>query len=277
MSAERDPSRLIEPGSTAPAPLRRALGAARGVAPSHADIAALAARLPLPPGPPPGSGDTGGGGESNTGSAQSAGGAEATAAKGAGGALAHVSKIAAPSAIPGALVGAALGLVVGGGWLALTSGAPPEVAVSPPSLAPPAVTTATPSGADTGAPPAPSVTSRAAAAPASGTGTAGPLPTESELLERARAGARSDPAATLALVAEHASRFPSGPLTQEREVIAITALVAAGRTAEAHARAERFFAAFPGSPHLRRVDALFAGSKNEEADKNSPALSPPTP
>jgi hypothetical protein len=46
-------------------------------------------------------------------------------------------------------------------------------------------------------------------------------------------------------------------LAQERDVLAIQALIALGRTDEARARRERFLAAYPGSAHKRRLDALF--------------------
>jgi hypothetical protein len=49
-----------------------------------------------------------------------------------------------------------------------------------------------------------------------------------------------------------------GPLDQERDIIAIRALVALGRTAEARARAERFLARHPHSP-FRRTAAQLAG------------------
>lgn len=268
MSAQRDPSRLLEPDSTAPAGLRSALGAARDVTPSPADVAALAARLPLPPGPTSGP-DAAGGTRENTVSGQSAAGP-----------LAKGAELAAPSAIPGAIVGAVLGLVTGVGWLATTGGAPPAAVVSlPASIAAtaPGPTAAAPPASTTGTPPAASSTSVGARVGAGGGPPAGSQESESELLQLARAEARSHPSAALARVAEHASRFPRSSLSQEREVIAITALVTAGRAAEAHARAERFFAAHPGSAHLARIDALFAGSKTGEADKNSPAPPPPTP
>lgn len=76
------------------------------------------------------------------------------------------------------------------------------------------------------------------------------------LLRRAKADARSAPAHALELVAEHEQRFPNGVLVEEREVIAIEALLASGQRAASEARAARFFARFPNSAHARRVHAL---------------------
>ena len=53
------------------------------------------------------------------------------------------------------------------------------------------------------------------------------------------------PTKSLALADEHAARFPAGVLAQEREVIAIEALVRLGRMKEARARAQRLFRAAP--------------------------------
>jgi hypothetical protein len=79
---------------------------------------------------------------------------------------------------------------------------------------------------------------------------------EVRLLERAQDAVRSRPAEALSLAEEHARRFPRGMLVQERELIAIEALMELGRRDEAKARAERFKARFPGSSHARRIDAI---------------------
>ncbi|MBX3201256.1 MAG: hypothetical protein KF894_24175, partial [Labilithrix sp.] len=81
---------------------------------------------------------------------------------------------------------------------------------------------------------------------------------EVRLLERAQDALRARPAEALALADDHARRFPTGMLAQEREVIAIEALMKTGRTSDANARASRFKARFPGSSHTRRVDTLVA-------------------
>ena len=69
-----------------------------------------------------------------------------------------------------------------------------------------------------------------------------------ELLNRARAAfAAGDYGAALAAVVSHAKRFPSGRLEEEREALAVKALVGAGRYDEAQARGARFRARFPRS------------------------------
>jgi hypothetical protein len=78
-------------------------------------------------------------------------------------------------------------------------------------------------------------------------------PSEADLLEQARVAMKSDPARALARANEHRQRFPGGALIQEREVIAIKALRALGRTSEADARADAFAKAFPGSAFARKL------------------------
>ena len=51
-------------------------------------------------------------------------------------------------------------------------------------------------------------------------------------------------------------KYPGGKLGQERELIAIEALSALGRTAEARARAKLFLTLFPDSAHRRRLEVL---------------------
>jgi outer membrane protein assembly factor BamD (BamD/ComL family) len=84
---------------------------------------------------------------------------------------------------------------------------------------------------------------------------------EIALVSRAHAALTSgDPASALALLAEHARRFPNGALGEEREATRVLALCALGRTAEARDAASRFFAAFPGGPQSGRVRASCGGA-----------------
>jgi hypothetical protein len=83
-----------------------------------------------------------------------------------------------------------------------------------------------------------------------------PGPTEGALLLRARHELASDPSAALGLTQDHARRFPSGTLVQEREVLAIEALARLGRSAEARHRLDDFRARFPQSPHIARLASL---------------------
>jgi hypothetical protein len=103
-------------------------------------------------------------------------------------------------------------------------------------------------------------------APAKGSGpgaVAGPAdnqaagaPTEIELLRDARLALRQSPARALELAEQHARLYPGGKLTQEREVLAISALVALGRRTGALDRGARFDAAFPTSPYRKQVADL---------------------
>jgi hypothetical protein len=91
-----------------------------------------------------------------------------------------------------------------------------------------------------------------------GARTSSPEDTESEahLLARAEDALTSNPAGALALAELHATRFAHGVLGQEREVVAIRALLQLGRASEAKARAQRFASAHPGSAHRPRIEAL---------------------
>jgi hypothetical protein len=83
-----------------------------------------------------------------------------------------------------------------------------------------------------------------------------PAPSEGALLLRARQQLGSDPASTLALTDEHARRFPNGTLAPEREVLAIEALAALGRTSDARTRLSAFADRYPQSRHLARLETL---------------------
>ena len=97
---------------------------------------------------------------------------------------------------------------------------------------------------------------RSAPRAALATAEVGDVAAELALLKLARADVRANPAHALALTAEHRARFAQGSLAEEREVIAIEALLELGRKAAAQERARAFFAAYPSSAHTRRVHAL---------------------
>jgi hypothetical protein len=103
-----------------------------------------------------------------------------------------------------------------------------------------------------------SASARASAMPPapSASGGRGDLIREREVLDVARAAiARGQPLDALAATQEHARRWPKGYLSEEREVVLIQALVAAGRQPEAQARAARFRRTFPSSFFGQAVDA----------------------
>jgi hypothetical protein len=87
------------------------------------------------------------------------------------------------------------------------------------------------------------------------------LAAERALLDVARAAlARGEPSEALAAADRHGHEFPSGVLAEEREAIAIRALVAIGRREEAGTRAAAFERAYPNSLNGRAVRAAVQGA-----------------
>jgi hypothetical protein len=85
------------------------------------------------------------------------------------------------------------------------------------------------------------------------------LRAEREVLDRARSAlSGGDATAALALLDRHTTEFPQALLAEEREALAVQALVIGGRYDEARARAARFRAAWPGSLFLPAVEASLA-------------------
>lgn len=95
-------------------------------------------------------------------------------------------------------------------------------------------------------------------------GEGGDIHAELTLLRRAQESLTPAPSRALALCEEHARRYPSGALQQERELIAVVALLRRGDLKGAHARALRFERAFPGSMHAQRLRALLADHKSSD-------------
>jgi hypothetical protein len=79
---------------------------------------------------------------------------------------------------------------------------------------------------------------------------------EIALLRDARATLPVDPAEALAITERHRAAFPRGSLGQEREIIAITALVKLGRADAARQRAEGFRKAYPHSAYLVQLERI---------------------
>jgi hypothetical protein len=99
--------------------------------------------------------------------------------------------------------------------------------------------------------------SEAAAPPASARN--GPNPgNELRLLTQAQDVISADPAKALEICKEHAKRFPASKFAEDREVLAVAALVSLGRTDEARERADAFRVAFPGSASQRRIDQILS-------------------
>src|SRR5262249_46233092 len=81
------------------------------------------------------------------------------------------------------------------------------------------------------------------------------LAAERAVIERARSAlARGDGQGALVPIAQHERGFARGQLVEEREALAVEALVTAGRVQEAAERAARFRKAFPNSLLLPVVD-----------------------
>ena len=91
---------------------------------------------------------------------------------------------------------------------------------------------------------------------------------ELTLLAQAQGSLDANPRQALALAGEHQRRFPHGALVQEREVVAIDALLRLGRRGEAAIRAVRFHREFPASVHGRRLDVLLGTGGGSGRDHN---------
>jgi hypothetical protein len=79
---------------------------------------------------------------------------------------------------------------------------------------------------------------------------------ELRILQRAQATLDRNAARSLELAESHARQYPRGVFLQEREILAIEALLKLSRKPAAYARADAFLAAHASSPHARRVRAL---------------------
>ncbi len=101
-------------------------------------------------------------------------------------------------------------------------------------------------------------------APSSRAPATGPAPTdeaaggdvEMALLREAQVSAANAPARALELLDDSERRFPRSALSQERVVIRVQALLAAGRRDEALARARALLDANPGTAHRPRLEQL---------------------
>ena len=87
------------------------------------------------------------------------------------------------------------------------------------------------------------------------------LSAEVALLRRITASLKAkDPRGALKIVGEHARRFPTGALAEEREVERIVALCALGRSDDATRATERFDRVYPSSSHQARILAACSGA-----------------
>jgi hypothetical protein len=100
---------------------------------------------------------------------------------------------------------------------------------------------------------APDVTGARAEEPAPSNGAA-TLDAELALVRRARAALNDGrPEEALAALDEHASRFPSGVLAEDRSAQRVLALCALARPDAAREEGQRFFLDYPRSPHVAAI------------------------
>lgn len=290
---ERDPARLLSDDSDASTALRDLLASARDDGPSPAQLERLQANLgallgaPLAPAPEP-SGHPGaepklvdaGGGAAAEASAATTAGVSAASGSTVGAATTAVATAGVAGKIAGGI--AVVALAAGGFQVGrvyeqrqqsnsspvVTGGATPVEQLPPTIAAPtPPPVAAAPEDAHATAQPPPTVAPRpkptrmAAPAPRPSTEERprddATFDAEVQALQQAhehlRAGA---PAKALAAADAHAARYPNSALSQEREVLAIDALVRLGKREEAQTRAASFRARHPTSTHLIRIQSL---------------------
>jgi hypothetical protein len=95
--------------------------------------------------------------------------------------------------------------------------------------------------------------------PSSAADSPSDLARERALLDIARAdAAQGEPARVLAVVEQHRQRFPHGRLAEEREALAIRALLSLGRRQDAETRARAFRAAYPNSFLTAVIDSALS-------------------
>jgi outer membrane protein assembly factor BamD (BamD/ComL family) len=77
---------------------------------------------------------------------------------------------------------------------------------------------------------------------------------EVDLLRQARAVLASRPREAFAITQSHRQQYPQGVFAQERDALAIEALMRAGEMGTARGLAERFVREHPSSPHTHRFN-----------------------
>ncbi len=267
LDTSHDPPRL-DLSDDAPEIAARAMRAARSDAPKPEELSRMEALLmariaALGAGGTGGAGAGGSGGASggtSGGAGTSAGSATAAGTSAAVGGTSTFVTLAGGAAVL-ALVGAAF---VGKSWLAGSAPASspsgmtspvPCVAVAPSNTPlPSASLSSVPVVTLDELPRAPSGSSSVQKAPV--VAAVVDEAAETKLLGDAQSAVKSDPAAALRACNEHAKRFPGGSLAQEREALAIEALVRLGRKDEAEKRLARFRTSYPSSGHLRKLEGL---------------------
>lgn len=191
----------------------------------------------------------------------SAGAASATSAV-----AAATSKALALTGVVALVVGGALGAALHAAFS--SSSGPPVVKVAPSATVAPAISPSPPVIVEqtidvqrlpTAGSSEPDVATRAPTPSARATSS---LARERVLLEAARSALTRDEAATaLADLDRHATKFPGGELAEEREAMAVQALVASARVAEARERAAQFSKRYPRSILRPSVEAALRSAQ----------------
>lgn len=89
------------------------------------------------------------------------------------------------------------------------------------------------------------------------TDTSRPATSELGLLRRAQATLATRPREAFALTQQHRSLYPQGQFSEERDALAVQALMRAGELDEARDFATRFVRLHPGSAHAHRFREMF--------------------
>jgi hypothetical protein len=159
------------------------------------------------------------------------------------------------------------------------SAAPEPSALAPaPPVAPPIAAAATSAPGPRLAPAVSASSSRSRPVAPRATGHAPSSSIEElRLLDLADAAVQSDPSLALRLTEQHARRYPSGLLGDERDVIEIAALVRLGRRDAAQTKAWRFLGTHPGSAYSAKVRALTSLDADRDLLQKKSVLRPSTP
>ena len=198
---------------------------------------------------------------------------------GAGGEAGALGSAIAGSRLAPLLAAFLLGGGVGGAIVA--SAAPPRIVyvdraspVAEADAKEPAVSLAVDGGAaaETDAAPSAAATGARPGAPAGASSAAATrdanLAAERAILDVARTAlGRSDAAHALEAVDRHAREFPGGQLSEEREAIAVQALVKLRRREDAAARGARFRKRYPNSVLIPVIDAALATTAPSPASR----------
>jgi hypothetical protein len=277
------PLRWLDPDSDAPAEVRTTLHRAARVEEPTSRITRLEQRLlPLLGGPPIATVPelpaldlaAGGTGAGSTAAPSAVGTAVPSAAASAGGALTTGAIVKVVAAI------AVVGGIGTGVHMASKSEKSQRVAVTTTQPAATRPSATQPSAKQPSVPPRPTAQSSAIHPSAAGKPVPKPpasvppavqestpvstLKDEAALLSRAHAVSQANPAAALEFLREHARRFPSGTLAQERELFLIELLARSGQTQAAARRLRAFEAWAPNSPHLARARGFVEKAAPEE-------------